>query len=88
MVSSLIIADGYAYEVIENVREGFQEDAFIARYSDILTKYDYIVGDWGYGQLRLKGFLMTKIKNPRLIQKLARFKTICMNIVILDAPIL
>ena len=60
MVSSLIIADGYAYEVIENVREGFQEDAFIARYSDILSKYDYIVGDWGYGQLRLKGFFDDK----------------------------
>ena len=56
MVSSLIIAEGFTYEVIENVRDGFKEDAFLARYSDILTKYDYIVGDWGYGQLRLKGF--------------------------------
>ena len=56
MVSNLIIAEGYAYEIIENVREGFQQEAFSARYSDILTKYDYIVGDWGYGQLRLKGF--------------------------------
>ncbi|RCK12666.1 DUF1027 domain-containing protein [Bacillus licheniformis] len=31
-------------------------EAFKARYSDILNKYDYIVGDWGYSQLRLKGF--------------------------------
>ena len=56
----MIIADGYAYELIENVREGFKEDAFIERYSDILSKYDYIVGDWGYGQLRLKGFFDDK----------------------------
>ena len=28
----------------------------MARYSDVLLKYDYILGDWGYGQLRLKGF--------------------------------
>ncbi|AKO94579.1 YutD family protein [Priestia filamentosa] len=44
------------YELIEDVKEGFQEEAFKARYSEILNKYDYIVGDWGYNQLRLKGF--------------------------------
>ena len=59
----MIIAEGYAYEIIENVREGFQQEAFSARYSDILTKYDYIVGDWGYGQLRLKGFFDDKNQN-------------------------
>lgn len=60
MVYNLIIAEGYTYEVIENVRDGFKEEAFTARYSDILTKYDFIVGDWGYGQLRLKGFFDDK----------------------------
>ena len=52
----MIVAEGYAYELIENVRDGFNEESFLERYSDILLKYDYIVGDWGYGQLRLKGF--------------------------------
>lgn len=52
----MIVAEGYAYELVENVRDGFEEDVFLERYSDILLKYDYIVGDWGYGQLRLKGF--------------------------------
>ena len=52
----MILAEGYMYELIANEKEGYQEDAFLARYSDILVKYDYIVGDWGYGQLRLKGF--------------------------------
>lgn len=60
MVSNLVIAEGYMYEVLEDVREGFKEEAFIARYSDILVKYDFIVGDWGYGQLRLKGFFDDK----------------------------
>ncbi|GAC91635.1 hypothetical protein KN10_2071 [Anoxybacillus flavithermus NBRC 109594] len=41
---------------MENVRNGFNEEAFRARYTDILNKYDYIVGDWGYNQLRLRGF--------------------------------
>lgn len=44
------------YEVIEENRDGWNPEAFRERYSDILDKYDYIVGDWGYGQLRLRGF--------------------------------
>ncbi|MUK90006.1 DUF1027 domain-containing protein [Ornithinibacillus sp. L9] len=47
---------GKKYELIENVKDGFNQDALEARYTDILKKYDYIVGDWGYEQLRLKGF--------------------------------
>ncbi|MBE6183022.1 YutD family protein [Heyndrickxia ginsengihumi] len=44
------------YEVIKEFRDGFDEEAFRNRYSEILEKYDYIVGDWGYNQLRLRGF--------------------------------
>ncbi len=47
---------GLNYKVIENEKDGFQEDKVKERYSEILKKYDYIVGDWGYDQLRLKGF--------------------------------
>lgn len=52
----MIEINGRKYELIENIKEGFQEEAVNERYSDILKKYDYIVGDWGYNQLRLKGF--------------------------------
>ncbi len=51
--------NGKQYELLENVKEGFQEDAFKDRYSEVLKKYDFIVGDWGYNQLRLKGFYRT-----------------------------
>ncbi|KZM55259.1 YutD family protein [Aeribacillus pallidus] len=44
------------YELIKDFKNGFNEEAFKARYSEILNKYDYIVGDWGYSQLRLRGF--------------------------------
>jgi uncharacterized protein YutD len=47
---------GKNYELIENVKDGFQKEALEERYSEILKKYDFIVGDWGYEQLRLKGF--------------------------------
>lgn len=52
----MIELDGKFYEIIENVKDGFQEDVLNERYSEILKKYDFIVGDWGYDQLRLKGF--------------------------------
>ncbi|WP_102264213.1 YutD family protein [Mesobacillus jeotgali] len=52
----MICINNLCYEIVDESREGFNEEAFRARYSEILTKYDYIVGDWGYGQLRLRGF--------------------------------
>lgn len=52
----MISINGLNYELIEEHKTGFDEEAFKARYSDILNKYDYIVGDWGYNQLRLRGF--------------------------------
>ncbi|MDY0393182.1 YutD family protein [Virgibacillus halophilus] len=47
---------GSNYDLIENVKDGYQPDSLENRSSEILKKYDYIVGDWGYDQLRLKGF--------------------------------
>lgn len=52
----MIKINGNYYELIENVNNGFQEEAVIERFAEVLNKYDYIVGDWGYDQLRLKGF--------------------------------
>lgn len=52
----MIHINGSNYEIIENFRDGYNDEALQARFSDILNKYDYIVGDWGYNQLRLRGF--------------------------------
>ncbi|HLQ97997.1 MAG TPA: YutD family protein [Candidatus Dormibacteraeota bacterium] len=56
----MIELNGQNYKLIENVKDGFQEDALNERYSEILQKYDFIVGDWGFDQLRLKGFFHDK----------------------------
>lgn len=56
MVKKMITLDQWQYDILIDHREGFKEEAITARYSEILSKYDYILGDWGYGQLRLKGF--------------------------------
>ncbi|KRM95571.1 hypothetical protein FC19_GL001707 [Liquorilactobacillus aquaticus DSM 21051] len=54
--STELTIDGHPYLLVKNVREGFQVEKLKERFSQILTKYDYIVGDWGYDQLRLHGF--------------------------------
>ncbi|ERI07719.1 hypothetical protein HMPREF0083_04160 [Aneurinibacillus aneurinilyticus ATCC 12856] len=54
--TEVIRVQDQVYELIEENKDGFNQETFKERYSDILSKFDYIVGDWGYGQLRLKGF--------------------------------
>lgn len=44
------------YKIVVDYREAFDLDALQGRYQDYFKKFDYIVGDWGYDQLRLKGF--------------------------------
>ncbi|MCC3355768.1 YutD family protein [Bacillus sp. REN16] len=56
----MITINNSTYELVDEQKDGYNEEAFRARYSDILAKYDYIVGDWGYEQLRLKGFFDDK----------------------------
>lgn len=46
-----------SYELIQNYREAWNPEAFKQKYSEVLDRYDYIIGDWGYEKLRLKGFL-------------------------------
>ncbi len=44
------------FELIKEYRDAFDEEQFKEKYSDVLNKYDYIVGDIGYEKLRLVGF--------------------------------
>ncbi|MBM7713021.1 YutD family protein [Enterococcus xiangfangensis] len=53
--SNLLIGERQ-YRLVRNYREGFDAERLGERFSEVLTRYDYIVGDWGYEQLRLKGF--------------------------------
>ena len=55
-MGSKIIAEKFEFELVENYKEAFDLTAFHQRFSEILNKFDYIVGDWGNEQLRLRGF--------------------------------
>lgn len=47
---------GNTYSVVLDHKNGWNYEVFRDRYSEVLDRYDFIVGDWGYNQLRLKGF--------------------------------
>lgn len=51
-----IIINDKKYEVIVDYKEGFSTDEVISKMTDYFDDFDYIVGDWAYGKLRLKGF--------------------------------
>ncbi|MCL2676322.1 MAG: DUF1027 domain-containing protein [Streptococcaceae bacterium] len=44
------------FHLVHDYREAFDAEKLEQRFSDLFDKYDYIVGDLGYEQLRLKGF--------------------------------
>lgn len=48
------------YSLKKNYKDAFQVEKMRERYSDILNRYDYVVGDWGFDQLRLRGFFNEK----------------------------
>ncbi|MFC4102278.1 YutD family protein [Paenibacillus xanthanilyticus] len=52
----MIHIGGRTYELVYDHKNGWNPEAFRNRYSDVLERYDYVIGDWGYNQLRLKGF--------------------------------
>lgn len=60
----------HPYKLLENYREGFDKEKLAERYSDVLKKYDYIVGDWGYDQLRLKGFYNRNYSQAKMDQQI------------------
>jgi len=45
-----------SYKILKNYRDGFNIEAITERYTEYFEPYDYILGDWSYGKLRLKGF--------------------------------
>ena len=58
-----IVIENASYEVIENVREGLDIEELKSKLTDYFIPFDYVVGDWAYGKLRLKGFYDEKNKN-------------------------
>lgn len=44
------------YELIKDYKNGFEKEVTQNKLTDYFDNFDYILGDWAYGKLRLKGF--------------------------------
>lgn len=44
------------YEIIKDNQDAIQIEELTEKLTEYFDEYDYVVGDWAYGKLRLKGF--------------------------------
>lgn len=51
-----ILLENGTYTLIQNYKDAFVQADFQERWTDYFYPYDYIVGDYAYDKLRLKGF--------------------------------
>ncbi len=50
------------YKLVKNYRDSYNEEEFLEKCTEYFLPFDFIVGDYAYGKLRLKGF--NKKSNP------------------------
>ena len=51
-----VIINNIQYEVINNEKDAIDVDVLSEKITDYYDGFDYIVGDYAYGKVRLKGF--------------------------------
>lgn len=55
-MKKMIVLNGIDYELVTNYKDGYDDSAVNEKITEYYEAYDYIVGDWSYGKLRMKGF--------------------------------
>ncbi len=58
------------YEIITDYRNGYDKEEFESKCTDYFYDFDYVVGDWAYDKLRLKGFYEDSNKKAKDFNKI------------------
>ena len=69
-----IIINEQKYEVIEDIKDAIDETLLKEKITDYYDEFDYIVGDWAYGKVRLKGFYDSKNKKCKEFNDIKNLK--------------
>lgn len=69
--SDIIEINGQAFTLEVDEGGALKEDELAQRYMPMFDQYDYIVGDWSYEQLRLRGFYEDHIPNTYIDQRIS-----------------
>ena len=56
MDKKIIEIQDIEYSILENKNDCFNLEEVREKYTDYFEPYDYVLGDYAYGKLRLKGF--------------------------------
>ncbi len=51
-----VVIDEKKYEIIKNEKDAFNLEDLEGKITDYYDNFDYILGDYAYGKVRLKGF--------------------------------
>ncbi|HEM6084808.1 TPA: DUF1027 domain-containing protein [Streptococcus suis] len=70
-VGDKVVSENIELDLLEDYKNAFDQTIFGQRFSQLMLKFDYIVGDWGNEQLRLRGFY-TDYKNVKSDLKISR----------------
>ncbi|WP_099868540.1 YutD family protein [Streptococcus suis] len=70
-VGDKVVSENIELNLLEDYKNAFDQTIFGQRFSQLMLKFDYIVGDWGNEQLRLRGFY-TDDKNVKSDLKISR----------------
>ncbi len=55
-MNKIIEINSQKYKLIKEYKNGFDQELLLAKWTDYFDDYDYILGDFAYDKLRLKGF--------------------------------
>lgn len=74
-----IILDDMNYELETNIANCFELEGIKDLFTDYFHDYDYIVGDYAYSKLRLKGFYNSDNKSVKEINNIDNLDTYIKN---------
>lgn len=67
-----IVLNNQEYEVIKNYKDALDVEVIENKITDYFKDFDYILGDYAYGKVRLKGFNNKSNKNYKPINAYER----------------
>ena len=67
------------YDIIKDVNDAIDKEVLAEKITDYFDDYDYIVGDWAYGKLRLKGFYDSQNKNCKKLNDISNLEAYIEN---------
>ncbi len=82
----MIKINNKTYRLVEEYKNAFDLEVVKEKLTDYFDDFDYIIGDWAYGKLRLKGFCKKENKRYRPINDFTKKQDYLKNYCAPEAP--